>query len=138
MTDYLRYILLAAIACFWACFFALLFSGCKSVQPIAQTRDSVKVEFKRDSVIVIERDSVFRDRYLQGDTVFVTVERWQTRWRDRVQEVRDTVSMVQTQVLREKYVPAYYQWCSRLLWLLVVAALTCAAWRVAKLYFMHR
>ena len=138
MTDYLPYILRVAIACLWACFFCMLFSGCKSAQPIVQARDSVKVELRHDSVIVIERDSIFRDRYLQGDTVFVTVERWQTRWRDRVHETHDTVSVLQTQVVREKYVPAYYKWCSRLLWLIVIAAMICVAWRVAKLYFMHR
>ena len=65
---YLVAIIVTVILC-------LCFHGCKTVQPIQQTRDSVRVEIRHDSVFVFKHDSIFRDRWRSGDTVFVTVER---------------------------------------------------------------
>ena len=73
--------LLAIVACF---------GSCKTVAPCIPetiTIDSVRVEYKLDSVYLYERDSIFVHE--KRDTVFV--ERWKTRYKDVLKIQRDTV-----------------------------------------------
>ena len=78
--------------------------GCRSlpqqvVLPNSSNRDSVRIEFVHDSVYVYKHDSIFRDRWRSGDTVYVTVEKWQTRWRDKYNEIHDSVYINQTDTI---------------------------------------
>ena len=113
----------------------IFFSGCKTVQPIQQTRDSVRVEIRHDSVYVFKHDSVFRDRWRSGDTVFVTLTKFQTLYRDKLVEVHDTIATTQTEQVPVEVVPPYYKNTSRGFWVLLVILLLIVGWKVAKVYF---
>ena len=113
----------------------LLFSGCKTTQPLTQTRDSVRVEFRHDSVYIYQKDSIFRDRWRAGDTVFVTVEKFKTLYKDKLVEVHDTISTTQTEQIAVKYVPNYYRRTSTGFWILLAVLIVLVGCKVAKIYF---
>ena len=113
----------------------LLFSGCKTTQPLTQTRDSVRVELRHDSVYIWQHDSIFRDRWRAGDTVFVTVEKFKTLYKDKLVEVHDTISTTQTEQIAVKYVPNYYRRTSTGFWILLAVLVLIVGWKVAKIYF---
>lgn len=110
------------------------FSGCKSVQPLTQTRDSVRVEVRHDSVYIYQHDSIYRDRWRAGDTVFVTVEKYKTLYRDKLIEVHDTITDTRTEQLAVRYVPDYYRRVSAGFWILLVILLAILAFKAYKLY----
>lgn len=110
------------------------FSGCKTVQPLTQSRDSVRVEVRHDSVYVFQHDSIYRDRWRAGDTVFVTVEKYKTLYRDKLIEVHDTITNTQTEQVAVRYVPDYYKRVSAGFWILLVILLAILAFKVYKLY----
>ena len=112
----------------------LCLTGCKSVKPIAQQRDSVRVEYRHDSVYIYQHDSVFRDRWRSGDTVYVTVEKWQVKWKDRLLEIHDTIRTTQTDTVEVPYVPAYYKRVSTGFWILLALILIRLAWWAGKMY----
>lgn len=112
----------------------LCFSGCRTVQPIAHSRDSVRVEVRHDSVYVLQRDSVYVDRWRNGDTVFVTLERWRTEYREKIVMQHDTVAAERVQVVTERYVPKYYTRTSAGFWALLVIVLAFAAIKIAKIW----
>ena len=113
----------------------LLLIGCRTMQPIVQTRDSVRVEYRHDSVFFYQHDSIFRDRWRNGDTVFVTVEKWQTRWKDKLVEIHDTLRTNEVQVQEVKYVPNYYKRVSTGFWILLAVLVLIVGWKIAKIYF---
>ena len=123
---------LGAILILWLC---LHLVGCKTTQPLTQTRDSVRVEFRHDSVYIWQHDSIFRDRWRAGDTVFVTVEKFKTLYKDKLVEVHDTISLTQTEQVAVKYVPSYYKNTSTGFWILLAVLVLIVGWKVAKIYF---
>ena len=107
----LQYILALAASAF---FLAILFCSCKTVAPCIPetiTRDSVRVEYKLDSVYLYERDSIFVHE--KRDTVFI--ERWKTRYKDVIKIQKDTVidtkTEVQVQVQRVEVTPRFAKFC---------------------------
>ena len=95
--------LLAIVACF---------GSCKTVAPCIPetiTIDSVRVEYKLDSVYLYERDSIFVHE--KRDTVFV--ERWKTRYKDVLKIQRDTVidKKTEVQVQIEEVTPRFAKFC---------------------------
>lgn len=113
--------------------FLIFCVGCKTqLQPV--TRDSVRVEFRHDSVYVYKHDSVFRDRWRNGDTVYIVTEKWQTLYRDKLKEIHDTVSINEVQVQEVKYVPAYYKNTSAGFWVLLVVLLLILGVKAVKVY----
>lgn len=127
-TTIIGIIVIALIA---AMFF---FSGCKSVQPLTQSRDSVRVEVRHDSVYIFRHDSIFRDRWRAGDTVFVTVEKYKTLYRDKLIEVHDTITDTRTEQVAVRYVPDYYKCVSAGFWILLAILLAILAFKAYKLY----
>ena len=113
----------------------LLFSGCKTTQPLTQRTDSVRVEFRHDSVFIWQHDSIFRDRWRAGDTVFVTVEKFKTLYKDKLVEVHDTISLTQQEQVAVKYVPPYYKNTSTGFWILLAVLVVLVGWKLAKIYF---
>lgn len=109
-------------------------TGCQSVQPIEHTRDSVRVEYRLDSVYIYKHDSVFRDRWRNGDTVFVTTEKWRVQWRDRLVERHDTIVSTNTETVQVRYVPDYYKRVSAGFWILLVILLAIIGFKAYKLY----
>lgn len=110
------------------------FSGCKTVQPLTQSRDSVRVEVRHDSVYIYQHDSIYRDRWRAGDTVFVTVEKYKTLYRDKLIEVHDTITDTRTEQVAVRYVPDYYKRVSAGFWILLVILLAILAFKAYKLY----
>lgn len=95
--------LLAIVACF---------GSCKTVLPCIPetiTIDSVRLEYKLDSVYLYERDSIFVHE--KRDTVFV--ERWKTRYKDVMKIQRDTVIDKKTEVQVEitEVTPRFAKFC---------------------------
>ena len=118
--------------------FAFALSACKSVAPCLQetiTRDSVRVEYKLDSVYLYERDSIFV--HANKDTVLV--ERWKTRYKDVVKIQHDTIRDTRTEVhVNEvRYVPKYYRFTSWAFWIVMAVALIRLAWWIAKKYYVR-
>ena len=120
-------------------FFGLLtclaFAGCRTVKyvPVETVRtDSVYVDrWQRDSVYV--RDSVWVNRWVVGDTVFVDKVVYKWRYRDRWR--RDTVAVtkrdsVEVPVPVEKPLGWWQQARLKLFWPLVavVVVLAVAVW----------
>lgn len=87
--------------------FMLWFSSCKTIDCIPETivRDSIRTEYKLDSIYLYEKDSVFIKE--KADTVFV--EKYITRYKDVMKIERDTIyqenKVVEVKV--EKYIPAF-------------------------------
>ena len=123
---------------FWgllACLLVTLFFGCKSVKyvPVESVRtDSVYVDrFTRDSVYL--RDSVYVNRWIVGDTVFVDKVSVKYLYRDRWRH--DTVAVVRRDSVQvplpvEKPLGWWQQARLKLFWPLVavVAVLAVAVW----------
>ena len=112
----------------------LFFSGCKTVQPLTKSRDSVRVDVRHDSVYIYQHDSIYRDRWRAGDTVFVTVEKYKTLYRDKLIEVHDTITNTQTEQVAVRYVPDYYKRVSAGFWILLAILLAILAFKAYKLY----
>ena len=117
--------------------FALVLIGCKTTQPVpTQTRDSVRIEYRLDSVYIWQHDSIFRDRWRNGDTVFVTVEKWQVKWRDKVVQVHDTVRTNEVQVQTVQYTPKWKNTCVWLFFILLILIAARIGFKVYKRLIM--
>ena len=113
----------------------LCFPSCKTQTVIPQTKDSVRIEYRHDSIYFYQHDSIFRDRWRAGDTVYVTVEKWLTRWKDKTVEIHDTILTQETQTIEVKYVPNYYKRVSTGFWILLAILIVIVGWKIAKIYF---
>lgn len=118
--------------------FAAMLIGCKVVKPIANTRDSVRVEYRLDSIYLYERDSVYVDRYAKNDTIWVTTTKWQTRYKDVIKEVHDTITTKQTETLQVRYVPAFYKNCTWGFWIFIILIVIRIALWLIKKYYLHK
>lgn len=123
----------------WACVIITLLCGCKTVRyvPVETVRtDSVTVDrFIRDSVYL--RDSVYVNRWTQGDTVFV--DKVSVKWRYRDRWRRDTVAVVRRDSVEvavpvEKPLGWWQQARLKLFWPLVavVVVLMVAVWGMVR------
>ena len=101
------------------CAFCFCLSGCKTCVPVIEVRDSVRVEYRHDSIYEYKHDSIFRDRWRNGDTVFVNVERWAIRYKDKIVEVHDTIRATEKDVQQVEVVKPFYRGCTIALWILV-------------------
>ena len=113
--------------------FALV--GCKTIAPCIPetiTRDSVRVEYKLDSVYLYERDSIFVHE--KRDTVFI--ERWKTRYKDAIKIQRDTIRDTHTevQVQRVEVTPRFAKFCYWWFGISAAALLLFVGWRVYKFF----
>lgn len=92
----------------------LCLHSCKTVQPIStNTRnDSVKIEYRLDSVYLYERDSIYIDRYRSNDTIYLTKEKWLIRYKDKEVAVHDTIyrDREQIEVVQVKVTPKWAWW----------------------------
>ena len=94
--------------------------------PVVQNNDTtsfIQRSARVDTVYL--RESVFVSEKQRGDTVYLTRVEWRDRWRTRVE--RDTVMDVRVekevvQLPPERYVPAFYKWCTIALWAIAAVA----------------
>ena len=140
----------AVLAILVACVLTLLF-GCASSRPLpvphpdepkAVATDSARtVALQRDSIVV--RDSVYIERWMKADTVFISRARWRTEYRDRLRV--DTLLRVQVdsipykveveKVVRERYVPGFTRFLAAsgaILWMLGLACVGILVWHYYK------
>lgn len=117
---------------------AILCTSCKVCEPIIKTeyRDSVRTEYRRDSIRLI--DSVFVDRWRSGDTVFVTKFRDRYLYRDVLHTDTITIDNSKTETVQVKYVPPFYKGCTIALWCFVVILLIFIALRIVKAIYLRR
>ena len=120
------------------CLLAVLLSSCKTCVPLVEVRDSVRIEQRLDSVYIYQHDSIFRDRWRNGDTVFVQVEKWAVRYKDKIVQVHDTISTNEVKVQQVEVVPKFYKNCTIALWVLVVLAVLCIAARIVIKIYLKR
>ena len=129
---------------YYAILFAIAFmlamslTSCKTCVPIVEVRDSVRVEFKHDSVYVYKHDSIFRDRWRNGDTVYITTDRWRTLYKDKIVEIHDTIRSNETIVQERKVVPTFYKTCTVIMWIMCVAVIAYAAVRILVKIYLGR
>lgn len=99
-------------------------SSCK-VQSFTQhhENDSVRVEYRHDSIYLWKYDSVFVSEKQRNDTILLTSEKWSIRWRDKIVEVHDTITVTNTETIvqPQPYVPDFYKRSTLALWLLIAA-----------------
>lgn len=117
---------------------AFLTTSCKVCEPIVNTeyRDSVRTEYHRDSVRMI--DSVFVDRWRQGDTVFVTKMRDRYLYRDVLHTDTITIDNSKTETVQVRYVPPFYKGCTVALWVIIALCVIYVAWRIFKAIYLRR
>ena len=113
-------------------------SSCKTCVPIVEVRDSVRVEYKLDSVYVYQHDSIFRDRWRNGDTIFVVQEKWQTRYKDKIVLQHDTIRTNELQVQQVEVVPKFYKGCTIALWVLLALGLIGLPLRIVIKIYLHK
>ena len=94
---------------------------------VVQSNDTTSF-IQRSAIVdtVYLRDSVFVSEKQQGDTIYLTRVEWRDRW--RIQVERDTVMDVRVekevvQLPPERYVPAFYKWCTIALWAIGLLAI---------------
>ena len=109
----------------------IFFVGCKTIDCIPETivRDSIRTEYKLDSIYLYEKDSVFIKE--KADTVFV--EKYVTRYKDVMKIERDTIYKENkvVEVKEIKYIPTFvkvFAWIGGALTLLLLI------WVVLKVY----
>lgn len=127
---------LVVVAVIFGCIFAL--SGCKTCVPIVEVRDSIRTEYKMDSTYVYVHDSVFRDRYVKGDTIFVNVEKWQIKYRDKIVMQHDTICKTEKEVQEVKVIPSFYKGCTITLWVLIALVVLYVVARILIWIYLKR
>ena len=117
---------------------AFLTTSCKVCEPIIKTeyRDSVRTEYRRDSVRLV--DSVFVDRWRQGDTVFVTKMRDRYLYRDVLHNDTVIIDNSKTETVQVRYVPPFYKWCTVAFWCLIAIVVLYVAWRIFKAIYFRK
>lgn len=120
---------------------ASLFTSCATPQPVVVervTHDTLRItQQQRDSIFL--HDSIYVRERTSGDTVWMEVERWHTRYQDRF--IHDSIYAVRTDSIPvpypvEKEVPARLSWFQQMtLWmgrLALVALALCAGWFIVR------
>lgn len=97
-----------------------VFSACAITEPLSSVRDSVRVEYRLDSIYLYERDSIFVDRWRENDTIYITTDKWHTRYKDVIQVQHDTICVQSESVVAERYVPRFYKICTISLFVLLL------------------
>lgn len=115
----------------------ILLVGCTTTKfvPVIETHtDTVRItKHQRDSIFL--RDSIYVNQYQNGDTVFLSIEKWHTQYRDRL--LHDTAYISRRDSVPvpypvEKEVAAKLSWWQNLrLWIgniVLIALAVLAGW----------
>ena len=106
----IEHIIQTTIAAICVAVVVLMLSGCKAQDCIPETivRDSIRTEYKLDSIYLYQRDSIhIREK---ADTVFVN--KYVTRYKDVLKIERDTIWQENkvVEVQEVKYIPDFVKW----------------------------
>lgn len=95
---------------------AVMLVGCKSVKyvPVETIRTDTVYQARVERDSIFRHDSVWVNRYVKGDTVYMEKERWRTEWRDRWRT--DTVYRSRTDSVAvpypvERELSKWERWC---------------------------
>ena len=139
MNDLLVYIIRGIVAVLMLAVMVCMLSSCNVQQaiPTSHQRDSVRVEYRLDSIYLYERDSIYVEKEHKNDTILLTTTKWSVRYKDVLREVHDTIAVntTDTIVQQVKYVPAYYKRVSRGFWMLLVILLAIVGVWGVKMYY---
>jgi len=129
-----RDILLTIVGAICFAMIIVAFASCKTqtkVVTITETRDSIRTEYKTDSIYIYNRDSVFvREK---NDTI--TIERFKILFRDRFKVDTITISReVEKPVVTEvevptRYIPRWVWWLLGINIVAVVGLIARIAWK---------
>lgn len=98
-------------------------TSCKTpCLPVVEYRDSIRVEYRLDSTYVYVHDSVYRDRWRAGDTVYIVQEKYKTLYKDKIVLQHDTINTVQKDVQQIEVIPRFYRGCTIALWIIIALA----------------
>jgi hypothetical protein len=88
---------------------------------------------QRDSIYL--HDSIFV--HIRADTVYL--EKWHTRYKDRLVTKTDTVTLTETktETVEKPYVPSFYKVCAVFAILFALYWLVKLALYIAKRYYLH-
>lgn len=117
---------------------SFLTTSCNVCEPIIKTeyRDSVRTEYRRDSVRLI--DSVFVDRWRANDTVFINKTNYRYLYRDVLHTDTFIIDNSTTETVQVRYVPPFYKWCTLLLWIIIAVIALYVAWRIFKAIYFRK
>lgn len=117
---------------------AILCTSCKVCEPIVKTeyRDSVRTEYHRDSVRLI--DSVFVDRWRANDTVFVNKTKYCYLYRDVLHTDTVIIDNSTTETVQVRYVPPFYKGCTIALWIIIAIVVLYIAGRIIKAIYFRK
>lgn len=84
-------------------------SACKTIERIEYVDRNHYIE-RSDTLIQYDRDSIFVNQFVKGDTVFKTKYVEKIKYKDRIVIERDTLKITNTKTIKEtvKVVP---DWC---------------------------
>ena len=107
----------------WIFLVLIFLVGCKTIDCIPETivKDSIRTEYKLDSIYLYEKDSVFIKE--KSDTVFVN--KYVTRYKDVLKIERDTIYQDNkvVEVKEVKYIPQAVKWLAAIGAFFIVACL---------------
>ena len=125
------YIIRTIVAALCVAMLVWMLQGCKTCDCIPETiiKDSVRLEYKLDSIFLYEKDSIFIKE--KADTVFV--EKWKTRYKDVLKIERDTIYQENkvVEVKEVKYIPTFVKVMA---WIGGGLSLLLLIWVVLKVY----
>ena len=101
----MRQVMIGLLLGLVACALITMFAGCTTTKYVETVRtDTVwQNHTVHDSIHV--KDSVWVEKWTQGDTVYVVKDRWKTEWRERLKT--DTVYIAKHDTVRIEAVPRH-------------------------------
>ena len=113
----------------------MLLPACSVEHNLTSTdnRQQLSTHFLRDSIH--PHDSIFVR--IRADTVYL--EKWHTRYKDRLVTKTDTVTLTETktETVEKPYVPSFYKVCAAFAVLFALYWLVKLALYIAKRYYLH-
>ncbi len=101
---------------------AFALASCKTQDHFA---DSSKMVYNNriDSVYILQHDSIFVDRYVKGDTVYINKTTEHTKWREKTVLQHDTTYITETEIqtVTQYQTPNWCWWCLAALIMIIVA-----------------
>ena len=135
-------ILVQLLIAIFFCIAILAFVGCKATEPLVmvgthdQTMDSVRIEYKRDSIFIdrVHKEIIKGDTVWIHDSIYVAVLK-EILVHDSFRiEIHDSIPYKVEVQVPKKYVPKYYKNVSKGFWVLLAIVLVWVGFKAYKLY----
>lgn len=127
----LDYIIQTIVAAVLVALMVWMLQGCKAQDCIPETivKDSIRTEYKLDSIYLYEKDSIYIHQ--KADTVYVN--KYITRYKDVMKIERDTVTLTNNivKVQEIRYIPKFYKVMT---WIGVGMIVLLIGWFALKIY----